>query len=422
MKNSVFNIFFLIVFSVYGLYLLKKYKEKIISISLFYFLGIWQLASLIYIETGTYILEQQRYSFETGATWRFFYNTWLYFIIIEIFGLRNLKKIKLKKNNSKLDMVIVLGIFCILTLMYANLFMTGIPLFSNFLNRFSFVTKSKIKIAIYISSYVSTFSFFLGIVFGKNKKIKNKALGLFIFLILYGVLVDQKFSYFFQTLPFFIWGISFNKKIELNRLIPIALLILLVILYKTSVEYKNYGKMGNSFYEKIISRVLGLQAHTYWGIDEVLIRNEENNLLSFKNELTYVMGINRDKYTTSLYKVMKEISPPTIYENYFKRNIRFSGNQLVTLIYYFNYKISFFLQLFLGIIIAQIIKKIYNYIGKGYYLEVFLYFQLYQSFLLFYSMGVVIELLTKRLLICIILIFLLKRIRIKVTRGIKNEI
>lgn len=402
---------------------------------LFYLLYAYTLPILsnLYLEQGIYITEQERYSYFTGSTFRLLFYTSIFLLICffslqlfqhitskkKVFISKRISRIKPKSVSMSLFYIVILMEF----LMYLNLFASEIPLFSPSITRFNYWESSCFPFLRQIIGNISLpIAMILGIyyMYFSNNNLyhwRKKTIFLFLLYIVYLYLIGQKFSAQFLAIYFFFlpyWVINFKKaslflfsKRSLKYILPIGLLIFGFILYK--YQFTGISEMKGSAWSGMIYRILGLQGHVYWGIDEMVFHQ---NLYGWH----YFSEFLRDNWNGLLLE-MNLIGPSNL-DWYLEHNIQFTAGYPAILLL-INPILAIFIQMVFAFIFSLSVfytytMLLYNNIVRSFF-GLMIIFQIQYglsmgNFQFFYSIKFIIPL-VGILIIEILYIFMQREVK-----------
>ncbi len=323
-------------------------KSSILSIGLIFLIEIvWMFVSIVYIDGGTYISEQGRNSYFTGASIRLIliYIPFLFFL--PYFTQKDQKKIQAYSNvqivnvNVKTSLVYLLAqaaLFLVITYGVVDMLVTGVPLFSDTVTRSNFFSYSKLPGASLLMGEVTFFLMFLnGKCFSesKSKKTKLLCLSLLAYSFIHRILMSYKYDGLYQIFfMFFLYALyrwltkTDLKKIFSWKTILTVLGILVSILGVAYLFYKVKHTSANPF-ELLMTRLFSLQAHTWWGEDLKHIQNQDYwfNWQQIKKEfLALFNGGNVYDKETGIVNVMFHVTHFSVVEIYISKHLRFYGN------------------------------------------------------------------------------------------------
>jgi hypothetical protein len=321
-------------------------NNKYWPLFVFFFIAqFWTIISVFYIERGIYITEQNRYSFNNGATIRLVIQNLCFFIsaLITIKFLTRIHPINLKtrilryeKYNVKLYNLLLYFIFFIAILYASDAVLTSIK-YGNSFSRFNYYEYSILynyPLMNKIFENITLFSLLLGVLYLVHKSNKKKvALIIFSLLLIIGtsILQGSKFSaIYLNTLLFLIPLFTtekfiLNKKAIKNLFLSLAILIIFISLVM-HLSVKEYSQTLNEkeAIEFVFYRVFGLQGHVWWGTD--YLSNNLSNIeksLNFQEELNAILLRNNDQTSVGLYSLMLLVSP-RIGAEFIKNGISFT--------------------------------------------------------------------------------------------------
>lgn len=262
------------------LYLLKKDLGLFLLSYVIIIQYIWMFFSLIVIESGIYINEQERsgyFVYSSIILFLFFSSTVVSLIFFKRIFTRFFDKEKiirfkfLKINEDKLSIIII---FIVLMMAFLNIFSSPIPLFSKEVTKFNFWEYAKYP---FLKSVVGNVMGFVA--FGSTLlyyRFRKTSIFFLLLYVTYLLLVGQKFTGFligtYGVLLAFYY--SSNNKIEFNLkwifnkyvlIVGVALFYLILNKYTLKNPFKY---LGLTPVESIFYRTFGLQAHVFWGVVE----------------------------------------------------------------------------------------------------------------------------------------------------------
>ncbi len=376
----------------YAKYIYNHHGTSIPFLILFFFYAIWSLVSIIYIDSGTYISEQDIISYFTGSSIAFIFIMLPLFIFTPKFisdRLEKNKSSKLKesiiKNTKFLQNTIYILSILVLVYLYANLYISGIPLFTPKITNFNFYsTYSKLPFASIIQSTFSIyFLVFHGMMFSEKstkKKTKFMSFLYYILMIVYRILFGEKFYPFLVYSAFFfipylmkLFHERKNKGFFSLKQITIVLMIVCVLLGGVLYKYSKNNKKDTPV-EQLISRIFSLQSHMFWGYDKYVRENELG--LDFKvlcNELyAGLTGVDKFDPQYGLTKIMYIVSPTNIVTRYMNNKTRFYGGYWTLSIGYLGYFFTAVYSILIAWLIAYFSSKLALAIQKKDYCFLFL--------------------------------------------------
>lgn len=429
-----------ILIALYMIYLLKQHSKALPFLILFLVYTFWCFVSIVYIDNGAYISEQNSYSYFTGASFRFVILIAPFILFAPIFfdffvkrpSLRNMKMHLFKIDDRCISTVILLISFLICGYLLLNEVISGIPLFSSEISQFNFYsTYSRLPMAGFIASTLLGYILLVcGLFFSKSKAIGKKLsyVSIYLLAILYRILMGEKFyPFMLYTVIFFIPTIIENFEIGyksiiilakknsklLKRLILLMLILLGIVYYKYSLEE---SATYETPMEHLVSRVFALQSHTFWGMDKYTI----NNGLGFDINRT----IDEVKYGFSggdilnpeygLARIMYIVSPTSIVDMYLNKSTRFYGGYWTLALSCFGYFITPIYSIFIAFLFGFISSILYITIKNREYIIMFIAFNAYFNLFKYFNEGDFTFLLSKRMILLIILLIyyvLIKKVK-----------
>jgi hypothetical protein len=246
-----------------------------------------------YIETGIFVLEQDRMSFPTGVTLR------LIFMLSCFWGgvavACNLKWFHVKERMSPTSLGIavigVVGCAALLFVLFANVAAGWPPplLRPGYITRFDPMPETVLSPIINVlGKTLLIIPIVLGAVTAYEKNIAGTtAKLLFALYLLYALLIGQKFGGLAYALFLFALPIVYPSvsSLKLTRL-PIASiglklagcgLLVMALIYFHYARHPRSDEFGGPL-GLIVYRIFGMQGHLTWGIDEYVFLNQASKL------------------------------------------------------------------------------------------------------------------------------------------------
>ena len=274
---------------------------------------LWMFASVLVIEQGAYISEQEKngeFIFTNFYLLLFFLVSLTSFILFfEIFKKALTLKLPRLRFLKKSEISIVYYIAIIIVIIaYISLISSPSVYTSEDVNKFTYWDTAKYPwLKAILGSTIGYLPFIFGLIFNKYKK---PTLLLIVLYIIYLVGVDQKFTAFLYGIIGFLISfavVNFQKRRNYNilsfkkrYLIVVASLIFSLVLLKYSnknpFEYLNLSPVESVFY-----RAFGLQAHVFWGVNEKYNYNDHPNSWDL-SELPYGMHVVMKDFTPEFHQ------------------------------------------------------------------------------------------------------------------------
>ena len=290
----------------------------------------WMALSSSYLESGVYITEQNRESFANNAT--------LILLGLEAcFWLSALVTIKALRGTLPVGRKIRFstsgnGLLCLfagtaLTMLLANLALTGSPLFDASITRFNFWENAKLPFLNQILGNVAApiivmlgVSYALSVDSKRNLQAKA-ALIIFIGFLAYYVLIGHKFSMqllafslFMPSVLFLRWQALGKLNISVSHVVLAASagsLVLGLISWHYLQKHVGFVEDQGGVLNAIIYRFLGLQGHVWWG---TITEHQQGYVV------TDPLGAMLNGMEISMYAV----SPTQLVDRYLDSGVRFT--------------------------------------------------------------------------------------------------
>ncbi len=393
-------------------YLLLIYKKanKILPFFIIFLVYIfWGMYSIIYIDNGTYISEEEVYSYFTGASIRLILILIPLLITAPMFfykmynreSTKEYSEKKLSFINKRTIKYIQIFSIVILIYLYINIIISGIPLFDGKkITHFNFYEKySKLPLASKVQSFFLMFNLVVnGIILADEKyQKKNKIIAVLVYVLSIGfrILCDEKFY------PFFVYTIYFfipmlmkyiykkrEEKEEVKFLIKIGTIALCTLVSFVGIVMIKYNiKRTINPWDRFTNRAFSLQAHLFWGYDNYLILNDKGNF-DFDNVKKEITGglqkTSKFNKEIGVTKIMYIVSPSKIVNRYIKNMTRFYSGYWTVCIGCYGYLGTALYSILIGFLIALYSVKFAKAIESKNYIWIFLtsstYYVIFQYF------------------------------------------
>lgn len=273
-----YNYFLLLFFLLISYYIYKTYKIEFIFLFFTLFGMFTVLASNTYIEAANpYIMEEGIYGFYTGSTIRYFiYSMFGISSFILMFNiLKTLAKFpvySIQHIDRNIDSKIIIFSFVLITILIFHALVSNPPLFNPASSRFNFWSDfAKIpsfsKFNVLVLMLLPTLS--IMVVTTKSLSKKNIIYFFVVLLIFYDILLGNKFSSIILKLVLFFVPMIVIKLLAKEKILNLKIISFLLIFsfFILILIINEYGTEYDILMQKIISRVLILQGHTWWGSD-----------------------------------------------------------------------------------------------------------------------------------------------------------
>lgn len=400
-----------VIFVVFLLYLLRKTIPKYkIYIVFFSIPQVWAVISSAYIETGIYITEQERFSYYTGATPRLVVINFIFYASLFIFlnyrlirhsvddGLAE-NQIRYKDYKVPTKVILLLGIaasFIIVTYLYIQLAENGVvPLFSlGEVSRFNYWNEyNSDLLAGKIFSNIYPISFLLGSLFSSMKtallpkSIRISPLIIFIALLVYLILLANKFTALYVSILAFIIPLFINNRLPHSvnkmRLIIFASSSLFLFL---GLTYNQYSLVSDNPFQLILYRTFGLQGHMWWGIDNLLSNASIDHYGHFVNEIQEILSPTVLHVDSGMRFLMILLDPKVAWV-YISNGVNLSMAYPAIAAYTFGYIGACFFQIAAALLVALFIRWNVRLIKQGRVISATIVFKLLFAVYYVFSMG-----------------------------------
>lgn len=274
--NEYFNFFSILIFLLLVFYLSKNSPYFFWAVLFFIFSYFLNIVSNLFIETGIFISEQNRYGELTGGTVRLSLSIVFFLFVSCVFVSFLNKLIKVPKNiyiskNSFFVFSFSLYLFLCSVFVFV-LFVYGVPLLME-VPRSSFLSDNplaaKVRVLFMVFSPLLGYSIFL------NSGFRSKFLILFLFLSIFLLfLSSDKFS---GPIAIFFGAVSGYKLCSLScgeesrvgvKGYVLSFSFILICMLVVSFVYATIENLsGEEIVDKILGRIFGLQGHIWHRMD-----------------------------------------------------------------------------------------------------------------------------------------------------------
>lgn len=321
----------------------------------FFVAFIWCSFSLYYIELGNFISEQKVFGENIGALFR--YILYMGLFLSSAYFFINARTDVCSRNyisgNSAFFKLVTQWLFFILVIFCFIIgFLYKFPLFSG-MSRFEFYKLIEPLDKVIFLMPIS--AFMIGILMAREGKIRY--LSSIIILIVFLILFSDKFSGIYGVLVYFTMGFYLTKNISdhstsygFSRKILFFYFPIIFIFFLTiaAMGYTYlHGASSSDLQDRILSRVLGLQAHVWYGIDFRLYFK----LIHFDPSI-FLLESNEPIQPAGLEYLMYQIADEKFVDAFREAGIRFTNGYPAIVLISFGYIYSIFILILLGIVLG----------------------------------------------------------------------
>lgn len=373
--------------------------------SLFFIEMIWQIVSIVWIDGGAYISEQLRYSYYTGASFRFcvlilpFAILYPYFLDKEL-SRRKYANIEHKINKRKYfresDLYII--IFLIVVYILIDIIISGkIPLLKGGNYSSFYASYSKLPLSSVIHNYFFPFiCLLLGVLTGENKfnKKRKNFIILFIIIIFIQILLNNKFYGLYDYTLHYLTGyfalVIFSKK---NKKLPIKYIVVVLAIVGLLLYlcYTKYSKTMINPMQFLLDRIFALQNHTFWGIDRLWItKNLSVDWNGFGKELISgfsELGLSRLNSNYGIARVMYLVTTNKYASDMISTGYLFAGSYITVMLSYIGYIPAFLMSIIFAFVVAKISINLYKCIKTKNYIMLYFVFFVFRRFYEYFRVG-----------------------------------
>ena len=321
-----------------------RYRIMYLSLIPLLFVFFPTLVSCLYIESGCYIVEEDKFGVLNYAS-LFFIVFWILFIVAFIFAMRITLKPKydtqqgpdqrleietdpggeegVSEITAPTSLPWLLFLTICLGILYFNLALSPVPFFDPSIFRFDYWKVCRFP---FLHKFFGNTSLFIPIIIGlllaryyKYQQSARLLWIIFFIYLIYLVLIGQKFgpiiyACFAFSLPVFIMS---KKEITKKNIIiavgslSIIIVVLLMVIYYQYSMFNPFAAVLNldlDIWDAIFYRALALQGHLWWGAFEKVVWGMQDpswhvrDLLEGMHRLMFLLGANTTAVQTSIDK------------------------------------------------------------------------------------------------------------------------
>lgn len=356
--KTIFIIFYIILFFI----LINKKKETVL-ISVYVFVNLGVMLSLVLIEYGLFIYEQQTYGFQNNS----FYIFYIFSLssLILFYFLSKKKSLLINLNSKKKIFFLPITVIFFLVLCYLIIKNPNYTRFDIFDGPF--------KMLFVRIEYIFTFGFIYSLF--RTKSLNKKFIYFIIFCFLMFLRGSQFGAFMIALIWFFMSYYLQTGKIHLRWLPIFAVLFIIPFYIKLSLTDLVY--LGQ--------RVI-MEGHVFWGT--INLFNEQGIALDFSgffnNYNDFSSGFQQGNIYYGFGKLMYAVSPHFA-EMSLKAGVRFAAGYPAILIYHFGLYFGFLLHLFFTFILflfMQYLIHSFKYRDVFYSYIIYMFFMIYSDFMI----------------------------------------
>ena len=352
MINEIIKLGLIICYVLLFFYLIKKEKQTVLyAIIVFVNLGIF--VSLILIEYGMFIHEQQIFGFENGA----FYIFYLFCLVsLILFHYLSVKKIYLVTHYLSREK----RIFIPISILFGFVLLYCIIENPNY-TRFD-IFDGPFKMLFVRIEYIFTFAFLYTLF--RTRKLNAKLFIYVLFCLLMFMRGSQFGAFMIATIWLFIAYYLGNGKLNIKWFSIFILLALIPFAIKISLNDILF------IYQRII-----LEGHVFWGTINLLTQNGPNlDFSGFINNFNDLSsGFQQGNIEYGFGKLMFDITPHFA-EMSLDAGVRFASGYPAILIYHFGYVVGLLFHLLFTLLFFLVIQfLIYCFKYKDFFYSYVIY-------------------------------------------------
>lgn len=358
--------------------MLRKSFQVSYLIIPYMFQGFLTIPSLIFIESGGYITEQDRAGYFVGATIIFFlFNVTS--ILINWFVLKYfINKLNIFSpifivNKKNIDLILIKSfIVLILILLLINLAISPIPFFNADIDRFVYWENSKLPFLGSVLGNTSSFlAFGIGCLFLRMRK---QSIYLISIYILYLILIGHKYTSLINAIYlFFLPYVLINSKSKVNwnylfkiPVLAISFALFGLVYYKYSINSPFENAIGDSTIMAIFYRIFGLQGHVWWGAMEQY---------AFSGTTSHSWNLGDLSY--GMHHLMRLLAPHETIEIAIEKGVSFTNGYPAILLKIFPVSVAFIFNVIIFAIPCLIAGLFARFTINGSYIIAMIFCQFY---------------------------------------------
>lgn len=319
------------------------------------------------------------------------------------------------KYNYKRNIIInflVIFFMLILAYLYFEIIKDGTSL-SHHVNKFQYQQRFMNFIELKLSNLLWVFPIILGYIFFQKQR--KYSLIIYALVNMYFLFIGQKFSFFIIGFYYFF----LNKITEVNKtnkkiffiisFLSIFLTILVLFQYKNNYSQKSWEEIFLHFFGRIAQ-----QGQLWWA---TYMKTVDKNILNFNKIVDELKLMFYEKeeliLNTGIYKIMFLVAPKNIVIGAYNRGIRYAFSTQASFLYYFSWIGLLLVQIIYGFIYGFILKNIKECLKKNKLITLILFSRIYLYANQFYLQSDFYKILSVKMFIVYIIIFLISKLEEK---------
>ena len=363
MINEIIKILFMLSYIGVFFYLIRKKKQTVLFATIV-IINLGVMLSLILIEFGLFIYEQQISGYENNSFYIFYFFS-LSSLLLFYFLSKNKSILMAIQNSKKKRLFLPIAVTFIAVLLYS---ISKNPDYTRF-DIFDGPFKMLFVRIEYIFIFIFIYSLF------RTKSLNQK----FIYLIIFWILMFMRGSQFGAFMIALIWFFMAyylqDGKIHLKWIPIFSLLIIIPFYIKLSMTDLAY-----------VGQRIIMEGHVFWGTINVFNQQGINLDFSgfFNNYNDLFSGFQQGNIDYGFGKLMYAVSPHFA-EMLLGAGVRFSAGYPAILIYHFGLYFGFLLHLFftyLFYLFIQYLVYCFKYRDVFYSYIIYMFFMIYSDFLI----------------------------------------
>jgi|GEM_PF-6043879 len=363
MIDEVVKLILLFIYAFSFLYFIKKEKRTVLYATIV-FVNFGILTSLILIEYGMFIYEQQITGFENNSFYVFFVYSISSLLLFHFLSLKKSFLITDFRSKEKNVFIIISLIFCIVLLysIYNNPDYTRFDIFNG---PFKMIF---VRIE-YLFAFVFIYSLF------RTRKVNKKTIIFFIYCMLMYLRGSQFGAFMIATI--WLFTAFYLEKGKLNIKWILIFSVLLIIPFAIKVSLNDL---------LVIFQRIVMEGHVFWGTINQLNQNgsslDFSGFISNYNDL--LSGFQQGNIEYGFGKLMHEISPHFA-EMSLKAGVRFAAGYPAILLYHFGSFFGIIFHLFFTYIyflLMQYLIYCFKYKDVFFSYIIYMFYMIYNDFMI----------------------------------------
>lgn len=374
----------------------------------------WPILSNIYLEGGSFVLEQGVFSYPTGSTIRLvgLVSVMLLFAFIT-FRLFTPRPMRLQIPVMNLSFIyhkriLLLACFSLSLIVALGLMNYGSPIISA-IDRIDYWNAHPMPQIRMVSNQFPIMAFFLGCIYvvSENKWNSTVVVMALMLFVIEMILLGEKFTGLFSIGYHYLMGyllvtLLIGRSINTKTLARYLLFVLVALLLLSFYHYRTiYGVSNVGAIDKLMERAFALQGHVWWGIDRLVAEGVEP--IGLEN----LFSPHSYDSPGGLYKLMYNITSSNVYYAYLDKGVRFTMGYPAIVLYSLGYMGSVLFQIIAGMYIGVLAAYMFHVVRYGHIIRTIIALKLLLlTYSFIFSMGDLFLIYSTKYIILSILVFI----------------